>query len=246
MALPSGSTYILKFRPDVKPYQCLIRGCTSTAEIVPKTQRSQAWRLPSRKPDDLTMGQAEWELWAAEGMKSYCVFHKCDVEGCNRGLKFDERDQVSNMCGDHCHSYTKKKASEEGKRRSSVTRIVGSVFSSSTSKPEVKVQGVLPRVETGPGKLARRPEVCSDRACERLQIVDATGSVGYCEIHTMYPVLPDSSAVEPGGPVPPFAVRMGVNIAGQITAGGESLSAVAGALTITNGVVSVVSILSGA
>ena len=240
--LSSGNTYELHFRPDVKPYQCLIRGCTRTAEIVPKAQRSQAWRLPSRTPGDLVMGQGEWELWIGEGLSSYCTFHKCDRDGCDCGVKIDEDDQIFNMCRYHCLSYeNKKKASEGGKtKRFSMSKIIETMFSSSGPKPEMKIQGILPKIEIGSGKQMRCPWLCTDEACQRLQIVDSNGNVGLCEIHTPFPVLED--LVEEGQPIPPVAMRINIGITGErlgnSSVTGESVAAAASAV---NGIVSILS-----
>jgi len=238
------STYELRFRPDIKPYQCLIRGCTRTAEIVPKAQRSQAWRLPSRTPDDLVMGQGEWEHWIGKGLGSYCTFHKCDRDGCDHGVKIDEDDQIFNMCRNHW-----KKASEGGKTKGfSVRKMVKNMLSSSEPKSAVKIQGILPKVETESGKQMRCPQLCTDKTCERLQIVDSKGNVGLCEIHSPCPVLEDP--VEEGQPVPPVAMRFNIHITGErlgnspVTGEGvaaESAAAAVGAVVIHNGIVAFLS-----
>jgi len=256
VALPSGRTYELHFRKDIKPYQCLIRGCVRNAEIVPKAQRSQAWRLPARRPDDAVMGQPEWEFWQAQNFQSYCVLHKCDIEGCDQGMMSDETGCLFNMCAWHSRASALARLDNgaaknndgktKKKKRFSLSRIVEAVLSTSNPTPPVKVQGQLPpKEEVKPGDLVRTHEECTVGDCQRLQIIDSRGLAGTCELHAEFPVIPDS-VMGPDGGIPPLARIFEVDITGKArernAGAGTAAVATAGALTLVNGAISILSL----
>jgi hypothetical protein len=240
MIFPSGNTYELKFRSDIRPHKCQIPFCFRTAEIIPKQQRSRSWRLPPRTSDDPLMGEEEWGLWSAQGFLSYCPTHKCDVEGCDSGVIFDENNQIYNMCLYH--------KSKEGSRknRSSMSKFASKIFSTGSPKREVQVRGVLPKQDIGEGKIVVCPNMCSVKECQRLQILDAQGNPGECAIHARYPLLEKSERLETTGErteYPPVAVMYNVNIAGQSGEAGMASvgpAAVAGFLIFANGIFSTI------
>ncbi|KAH0539152.1 hypothetical protein FGG08_004324 [Glutinoglossum americanum] len=186
------------------------------------------------------MGQGEWELWIGKGLGSYCPFHKCDGDSCDRGVKIDENDRIFNMCRYHCDLYEKKKASGDGEtKRFSVSKFMETVFSSSRPRPEVVVQGILPEAETGSGRQVRCPQLCTDIKCERLQIVDSKGNVGLCEIHTACPVL--EGLVEEQRSVPPVARRTDIGITGERLGSSTPGEGIAAAVDVVGSIATVLS-----
>jgi hypothetical protein len=193
------------------------------------------------------MGQAEWEFWDTQHFGSYCALHKCIMEGCNMGMKFDETGCLFNMCAYHSHKFALREITKDDnakKKRLSLSRIMETVFSSSSPKPQLKVQDQLPQRVAGTGEIVRLHEECTADTCQRLQIVDSRGVGGSCELHTEFPVLPDSVKDAEGG-IPPLARVFVVDATGRMREIGEQVGAIAavgaGALQLVSSAISIIS-----
>jgi hypothetical protein len=215
--------YELWFREDIKPHRCLVRGCNGTAELWPKAQREDPFRgLPRiHRAGDSVMNQAEWEFWSGENFGSYCAKHKCVMDGCDMGLKFDETGCLFNMCAYHCHwlALEAMVKEEKAKKRSRFSRAISKVAGMALlpirpPKPVLGVQGRIPLARNQVG-LVRLHTMCTVGTCKRLQILDSRGMGGTCELCTEFPVLPEGVVKGPNGAVPPLARVVGVDATGQ-------------------------------
>jgi len=215
--------YELWFREDIKPHRCLVRGCASTAELWPKDQREDAFLgLPRiHRPGDSVMNQAEWEFWSGVNFGSYCAKHKCVMDGCDMGMKFDETGSLFNMCAYHCHWLALKAMAKEekAKKKSRLSRAISKAAGTAFSvirppKQELGVQGRIPLAHNRRG-LVRLHTMCTVGTCKRLQILDSRGMGGACELCTEFPILPEGVAMGPNGQVPPLAKILGIDATGQ-------------------------------
>jgi hypothetical protein len=209
------------FRGDIKPHRCLIRGCRGTAELRAKAWRAVGYRSKAAKrtPDDGAMSTSEWELWIGQNFGSYCAEHKCAVDGCNLGMKFDESGCLFNMCSYHCHKFATEAMAKEDDAKTGrppgLSEAVRRLFSTNNPpKTGLRVHAQLPPVSED-GEMVRLHTECTVATCQRLQIVDSRGLDGACELCTEFPVLPEGVVRRPNGELPPLARIFKVDASGK-------------------------------
>lgn len=123
-------------------------------------------------------------MWLAGGLASYCLLHKCDVQGCDDGVLVDDHGRVYNLCRSHCKkSEEKERAKLAGKGPFSVRELLGLPARPNRGLPSRKCRETIAN-PVGPAAL------CVETGCKRLQIVDGKGKEGHCEVHTAFPLLP--------------------------------------------------------
>jgi len=104
------------------------------------------------------MSRTEWEMWLAGGLASYCLLHKCDVQGCDDGVLVDNHGRIYNLCRSHCKkSGEKERARLAAKGPFSIRELLGLPARPSRGLPIPKCRETIanpvgpaaPCVETG-------------------------------------------------------------------------------------------------